>query len=347
VKKQPICASDARDWRIVFCDALWDEKGRVSTSFPDKPRIAIIGAGALGCYYGARLAKAGEDVHFLARSGRAALTARGLKVKTPVERITVRKIQVYGSSAEIGPCDLVIVATKATANEALKSALPPLLGPETVVLTLQNGLGVEEPVAEIAGPGRVIGAICYIGCVRTAPGVVDCSFPGLMTIGKFGKPAGERTHAIAALLRRAGVKCNALDNLEAQRWHKLVWNVPFNGLSVVAGTTTDVLLADDGMKTLARRIMEEVVEAAAKFGHEISRSFVDLQFERTAKMGAYRPSSLIDFDEGRDLEIEEIWGEPVRRAKSVGAAVPRMEMLYWLIKQRVAARDARRKARKR
>ena len=320
----------------------------MSTSFPDKPRIAIIGTGALGCYYGARLVKAGEDVHFLGRSGRAALTARGLKIKTPTERINLRKIQVYGSSAEIGPCDLVIVATKATANEALKSILPPLLGPETAVLTLQNGLGVEEPVAEIAGPGRVIGAICYIGCTRTAPGVVNCSFPGLMTIGKFGKPAGERTNAVAALWRRAGVKCTAQDNLEAQRWHKLVWNVPFNGLAIITGgVTTDVLLADEGMRLLARRLMEEIVEAAAKFGHEITRSFVDLQFERTAKMGDYRPSSLIDFEEGRDVEVEEIWGEAVRRAKSVGVPVPRMEMLYWLIKQRIAARNARAKARKR
>lgn len=320
----------------------------MSTSFPDKPRIAIIGAGALGCYYGARLVKAGEDVHFLARSGRAALTARGLKVKTPTERINVRKVQVYGSAAEIGACDLVIIATKATANESLKTILPPLLKPDTAVLTLQNGLGVEEPIADIVGPGRVLGAICYIGCMRTAPGVVSCSFPGLMTIGKFGKPAGERTQAVAALWRRAGVKCNAQDNLEAQRWHKLVWNVPFNGLAIVAGgITTDVLIADEGLKLLARRLMEEIVEAAAKFGHEISRSFVDLQFERTSKMGPYRPSSLIDFEEGRDVEIEEIWGEPVRRAKSVGAAVPRMEMLYWLIRQRLAARNARLKAKAR
>ncbi len=319
----------------------------MSTSLPDNPRIAIIGTGALGCYYGARLVKSGADVHFLARSGRAALTARGIKVKAPTERLAVRKLHVYGSSADIGPCDLVVIATKATANESLKTVLPPLLKPDTTVLTLQNGLGVEEPVAEIVGPGRVIGAICYIGCVRTAPGVVECSFPGLMTIGKFGKPAGERTHAVAALWRRAGVKCTAQDNLELQRWHKLVWNVPFNGLAIVAGTTTDLLLADDGMRLLARRLMEEVVEAAAKFGHEISRSFVDLQFERTAKMAAYRPSSLIDFEEGRDLEIEEIWGEPVRRAKSVGAAVPRMEMLYWLIKQRLAARNAKLKAKTR
>ncbi len=318
----------------------------MSSPFPSKPRIAVLGTGALGCYYGARLVKAGEDVHFYAHSNRAALLARGLKVRTPTERLTIRKIQVYGSSAEIGPCDLVIVALKATAREALKNLLPPLLGPETTVLTLQNGLGVEEPVAEITGAGRVIGAICYIGCMRTAPGVVNCSFPGLMTIGKFGKPAGDRTHAVASLWRRAGVKCEAQDNLEAQRWHKLVWNVPFNGLAIAAGgLTTDVILADEGLRTLARRLMEEIVEAAGKFGHEIPRSFVDLQFERTAKMGAYRPSSLEDFEAGREIELEEIWGEPMRRAKAVGVPVARLEMLYWLIKRMLAARKGRGKRR--
>jgi 2-dehydropantoate 2-reductase len=316
----------------------------VSLVFPSKPRIAILGTGALGCYYGARLVKAGNDVHFHARSNRAALMARGLRIKTPTERIAIRKIQVHGSTADIGPCDLVIIALKATANDALKTLLPPLLGPNTLVLTLQNGLGVEEPVAEICGPDHVIGAICYIGCMRTAPGVVQCTFPGLMTIGKFGKPAGERTHAVASLWRRAGVKCEAQDNLESQRWHKLVWNVPFNGLAIAAGgITTDIILADEGLRTLARRLMEEVVEAAAKFGHEISRSFVDLQFERTSKMGPYKPSSLEDFESGRELELEEIWGEPVRRAKAVGVPVARLEMLYWLIKQKLAARKTGRK----
>lgn len=318
----------------------------MSTPFPAKPRIAILGAGALGCYYGARLAKAGENVHFLARSGRAALMARGIRVKTPTERINLRKVQVYGTTAEIGPVDLVIVALKATSNDQLAKLLPPLLSPTTVVLTLQNGLGVEEPVAEVVGPERVNGAICFVGVTRTAPGVVNCVFPGLMMIGKFGKPAGERTHALAALFSRAGVKCQAHDNLEEMRWKKLVWNAPFNGLAIAAGCiTTDVILADEGLKQLARRLMEEVVDAAAKFGHIIPRTFIDLQFERTAKMGQYRPSSLEDFELGHQIEIEEIWGEPVRRAKSVGAPVPRLEMLYWLIKRKLAARKTVRKRR--
>lgn len=316
----------------------------MSTPFPANPRIAIIGSGALGCYYGARLARAGEDVHFLVRTGRAAVMARGIKIKTPTERFTLKKPHVYGSPEEIGPCDVVIVALKATANDQLKKLLPPLVRPGTLVLTLQNGLGVEEPVAEVVGAENVLGAICFIGCIRTSPGVVNCSFPGLVLVGEFGRPAGDRTHAVAALFAKSGVKSEAQDNLEELRWRKLVWNVPFNGLAIAAGgITTDVILADEGLKLLARRLMEEIVEAAAKFGHVIPRSFVDLQFERTAKMGNYRPSSLIDFEEGREVELEEIWGEPVRRAKTQGVPVPRLEMLYWLIKRLLSARKGGRK----
>jgi 2-dehydropantoate 2-reductase len=311
----------------------------VTAPFPEKPRIAIVGSGALGCYYGARLAKAGCDVHFLVRSGRAAIVARGIRIKTPTERIALRKVQAHATVAEIGPCDLVLVALKATANDPLGKLLPPLMGPQTLVLTLQNGLGVEEPVAEVTGGDHVLGAICFVGCTRTAPGVVDCSFPGLIMIGEFGRPAQTRTREVAKLFEKAGVKCAAQDNLEELRWKKLVWNVPFNGLAIAAGgITTDLIIADEGLRSLARRLMEEIVDAAAKFGHNIPRAFMDLQFERTQKLGRYSPSSLIDFREGRPIELEEIWGEPVRRAKSVGVPVPRLEMLYWLIKRLVSAR---------
>lgn len=300
----------------------------------------------MGCYYGARLAKSGCDVHFLVRSGRAAITARGLRIKTPTERINVKKVHAYATTAEIGPVDLVIIALKATANDMLAKLLPPLMGEKTLVLTLQNGLGVEEPVAEVVGAEHVLGAICFIGCMRRGPGLVDCSFPGLIMIGEFGRPAGARTRQVARLFEKAGVKCDAQENLEELRWKKLVWNVPFNGLAIAAGgITTDILIADEGLRSLARRLMEEVVEAAAKFGHVIPRAFLDQQFERTVKLGRYSPSSLIDFREGRSIELEEIWGEPVRRAKSVGVPVPRLEMLYWLIKRLLAGRKTTAKRR--
>lgn len=318
----------------------------MNAPFPEKPRIAIVGSGALGCYYGARLAKAGNEVHFLVRSGRAAIMARGIRVKTPTERIHIKKVQAHATSAEIGPCDLVIVSIKATANESLAKLLPPLMGPNTLVLTLQNGLGVEEPVAEVVGSEHVLGAICFVGCTRSAAGVVQCSFPGLVMLGEFGRPAQTRTRDVAKLFGKAGVKCEAQDNLEELRWKKLVWNVPFNGLAIAAGgITTDVLMADEGLRLLARRLMEEICDAAAKFGHTIPRSFMDLQFERTLKLGRYSPSSLLDYQAGRAIEVEEIWGEPVRRAKSVGVPVPRLETLYWLIKRLLSARKGQRKAR--
>jgi len=225
----------------------------VIASFPDKPRIAIVGSGALGCYYGARLAKAGNDVHFLVHSGRASLLARGIRIKTPTERIHLKSVQAYATPSEIGPCDLVIIALKATANDALKKLLPPLLGPKTLVLTLQNGLGVEEPVAEVVGGERVLGAICFVGCMRTAPGVIACSFPGLIMIGEFGRDLQPRTRDVAKLFERAQVKCEAQNDLEELRWKKLVWNVPFNGLAIAAGSiTTDLILADEGLRALAR-----------------------------------------------------------------------------------------------
>jgi 2-dehydropantoate 2-reductase len=335
------------DCGIVFFSYLCDDWSIVSAPFPEKPRIAIVGSGALGCYYGVRLAKVGNDVHFLVRSGRAAIMARGIRVKTPTERLHLKKVQAYATPDEIGPCDLVLVAIKATSNDTLAKLLPPLMGANTLVLTLQNGLGVEEPVAKVVGGEHVLGAICFVGCTRTAPGVIDCSFPGLIMIGEFGRPAQTRSRDVAKLFEKAGVKCEAQDNLEELRWKKLVWNVPFNGLAIAAGgITTDVILADEGLRTLARRLMEEVVEAAVKFGHTIPRAFMDLQFERTAKLGRYSPSSLVDFREGRAIEIEEIWGEPVRRAKSVGAPVPRLEMLYWLIKRLIAARKPAAKSRR-
>ena len=144
--------------------------------------------------------------------------ARGIRVKTPTERFHLKKTQTYATTGDIGPCDLVIVSVKATANAALAKLLPPLLGPGTLVLTLQNGLGVEEPVAEVVGADRVLGAICFVGVMRRAPGVVHCSFPGLILLGEFGRPAQARTRELARLFESAGVKCEAQDNLEEMRW---------------------------------------------------------------------------------------------------------------------------------
>lgn len=296
--------------------------------------IAMLGSGALGLYYGARLARAGRDVRFLARNDLAVLQAQGIRIKEPKDAFTVSPVRAFGSPKEIGPVDLVIVTLKATANNALSELLPPLLHARTCVLTLQNGLGSEEQMAALAGAERVLGGLCFIASMRTTPGEVTCLHPGSITMGEFGRPAVERTRAIAALLADAGIVCNVTDSLDEARWRKLVWNVPFNGLSIAAGgITTDRLCADPVLADEVRALMREVAAAARAFGYVIPEAFQQQQFEVTPPMGAYAPSSLLDFRAKREVEVEPIWGEPLRRARAAGAETPRLALLYALLKQ--------------
>ena len=301
-------------------------------------RIAIVGSGAVGAYYGARLAHAGEDVRFLMRRDLEAVRAGGLTVRVfaqqrPIESFHLADVAAFGSTHEIGPVDLVIVGLKATADAAMRELLPPLLHDRTAVLTLQNGLGSDELVARDFGPERVLGGLCFV-CLNRVGGAADvpaieCYHPGSVSIGELGRPAGERARIIGAAFQRAGVKCSVADNLAEVRWRKLVWNVPFNGLSIAAGgITTDRILADPALLAEVRALMAEVQRAAAALGIRIPGDFLDKQVEVTGPMGAYKPSSLIDFLDGKAVEVEAIWGEPLRRARATGVEVPHLERLY-------------------
>lgn len=297
-------------------------------------KIAIVGSGAIGCYYGALLARSGADVHFLLRSDLDHVRAHGLHVQTPAETFTLPRVPCAATTAEIGPCDLVIVALKTTANAALHELLTPLLHARTAILTLQNGLGSDELLASLFGPERILGGLCFIGINRTAPGTVVCFERGSIALAEFGRPAGERAHAIAALFTRAGVRCQTGDDLARLRWKKLVWNIPFNGLAIAAGgISTDKILASPALTALVRTLMHEVIAAAARLGHEIPLTFIDQQLAQTQPLGAYKPSSLVDYLAGREVEVATIWGEPLRRAQAARADVPRLEMLHALLVQ--------------
>jgi 2-dehydropantoate 2-reductase len=209
-----------------------------------------------------------------------------------------------------------------------------LLKADTAILTLQNGLGSDEQLAALFGAERVMGGLCFICVNRTAPGEILCIEPGALAFGEFGRPISDRLRALQAMFERAGVKCSSGDNLAELRWKKLVWNVPFNGLAIAAGgITTDKILASPELENQVRALMTEVIEAAAKFGYVIPVSFIEKQISSTRPMGPYRPSSLIDYLDGREVEVESIWGEPLRRAKAIGAAVPKLEALYAQLKK--------------
>lgn len=303
-------------------------------------RIAVVGSGALGLYYGGRLARAGgaggaERVAFLARGDLEVLREKGVTVKAPDGEFTVPadKVKIAATPEEIGPVDLVIVTLKATANGQLAKLLPPLLHERTVVLNLQNGLGVDEQVAAVAGAERTAGGLCFVCVNRIAPGVAECTMAGQIVIGEFAGAVNERTRALAELFVNAGVKMSVSESLLEVRWRKLVWNVPFNGLAVAGGgITTDVILQSAEKEAEVWALMREVQAAAAAYGVVIPEDFVVDQVERTRPMGPYKPSTMIDFLDGKPLEVEPIWGEPLRRAKAKGVSTPRLEALYARLK---------------
>jgi 2-dehydropantoate 2-reductase len=298
-----------------------------------KYRIAVVGSGAIGSYYGGKLAAAGGDVHFLMRGDLRTIREKGLHIVEQEEDVHLASINCYNASVEIGSCDLVLVAVKTTSNADLPELIRPLLHDTTALLTLQNGLGNEEFLASHFGAERVMGGLCFICLTRTSRTTVERADYGHLSLGEFNRPPLGRTRKIAQLFQDAGLRCHLVENLSLERWRKLVWNIPFNGLSVLAGgIDTAAILCDQELHRLTRGVMEEVIEAANRCSYPLERSTAADQIRRTETMGAYRPSTLLDFEAGRPLEIEAIWGEPLRRGAAAGAQTPRLEMLYGLLK---------------
>ncbi len=296
-------------------------------------RIAVVGSGAIGSYYGAKLAHGGSDVHFLIRGDVSDVRQKGLYVRGRGENFRVANVNCYNSTKEIGPCDLVLIAVKATSNVDLIDLIPPLLHERTTLLTLQNGLGNEEFLAEHFGAERVLGGLCFICLGRISRTEIERYDYGHIVIGEYGRKPSERTHAIASQFSACGIKCSVAADLALEHWRKLVWNIPFNGLSILAGgIDTAAILADAALYRAMLALMDEVIDAANKCGHTLERTAAREQIKRTEDMGRYKPSTLLDWKAGKPLDIEAIWGEPLRRAAAAGANTPRLELVYALLK---------------
>ena len=298
------------------------------------PRIVIVGCGAVGLFYGAKLALSGQDVHFLMRQDFDQVSKYGIKIESASgEAEYLENPSIYRDALEIGPCDLIIVAIKSTDNKALESLIPKLIKKETAIMTLQNGLGNEEFIAKKFGSYRVLGGLCFVCLNRVSKGVVRHIAQGTISCGEFMGLPLPRTHDVALMFKSAGIPFIVAESLIEQRWKKLVWNIPFNGISISeGGVDTSVILNDESLLFLVEALMREVIQVANKLGYNLSDSLIDHNIKETKSMGPYRPSSMIDFMEGRPVEVEAIWGNPVRVGRSVGVEIPRMETLYDSIK---------------
>lgn len=309
-------------------------------SFPESMSdrsYAILGTGALGGFYGARLQNAGLDVHFLLRSDRHHVSKHGLVVESKDGDFTLPKVNAYGDASEMPPCDVVVVALKTTQNHLLPKMLPAVMKDDGVVLVLQNGLGVEDEIAKIVGNQKILGGLCFLCSNKVAPGHIRHLDYGQITLGEYSanhQPAGitDRMRQVCSDFERAGITIELAEDLQLGRWQKLVWNIPYNGLSVVLNATTDELMANVHTRALVEQLMREVVAGAKSCNSIIADSFIQKMLGYTLKMNPYRTSMKIDYDEKRPLEVEKMFGNPLRAAKDAGAELPQIAMLYQQLK---------------
>jgi 2-dehydropantoate 2-reductase len=311
-------------------------------------KIGVVGPGAVGSYYGAKLWRDGHEVHFLLRSDYDIVRRRGVQIKSPEGDFHANP-RAARTPEEIGVCDLVMIALKTTANDLFPKLLPPLVGPKTAVLTLQNGLGSEEKLAELFGPERAMGGLCFVCLNRIESGVIEHIAHGKIVMGEFGGWPEPRTHDIAWAFKHAGIPVAVAENLACAHWEKLVWNIPFNGLGVAscAGLevmnqlqepqaplekrglclTTDQLLADPRWLEWVRGLMLEVIAAGRAKKLDVDEGLAEEQIQKTRIMAAYKPSTLVDFERGLPLELETLFMEPLRQARAAGVKAPRLTRL--------------------
>lgn len=303
-----------------------------------RPRIGIIGTGAIGGFYGLMLARAGFDVHFLLRSEFTEVAERGLHLNSAVHGVLslpASAVHAYRSAADMPRCDWLLVGAKTTSNVALVPAITQAAATGAKVLLLQNGLAVEDELRPLLPDSlHLLGGLCFICAHRSAPGVIEHQALGAVNLGYHSGPAddhAQRQQIVeqgAALFEAAGLDSTAMPELEQARWQKLVWNVPYNGLSVLLNAGTTALMANVDSRALIRALMQEVVDGAAACGHLLPEGYAGKLLAATDRMPDYWPSMYHDFVLQRPLELQAIYAAPLAAAAQAGCELPRIQALY-------------------
>jgi len=298
----------------------------------DELTYAILGTGALGGFYGVRLAHAGKDVHFLLHSDCEHVRQHGLVMDSPEGQIRLPEVRAYANIEQMPRCDVVCVCLKTTQSHLLPEMLPRVVKPGGGVLAMQNGLGVEQEIAALVPETNVFGVGCYLCSHKVGPGHIRHLDYGYITIGPFGSSSAKLLSKIRSDFEDAGISTELDHDIVTTRWKKLVWNIPYNGLTVVLGTTTKEIMRDPAARSLAEALMLEVIAGAQACGCDISREYATQMLEFTDEMVPYQPSMKLDFDAGRPMEIEYLYEAPLTLARASGCEMPKIEALCQQLK---------------
>lgn len=283
--------------------------------------------GAIGGYYGGKLAHSGQEVHFLSHSDYQFVKEKGLQVDSCDGSFHLDHINVYQDSRDMPKCDVVIVGLKTINNHLLAQLLPPLLHEQTVVVLIQNGIGVEADVQKMFPGLQLIGGLAFICSSKTEPGRISHQCYGSINLGNYSCKDESRFQAILDDFTSAGIQAASVSYEEA-RWKKAVWNMPFNGMTVALNTRTDLLLKNPSTRQLIRDLMMEVVEASRALGITgVDEAFVEKMIDMTDNMTPYSPSMKLDFDFHRPMEIHYLYTRPIEIAREAGYRMRKLEML--------------------
>ncbi len=290
-------------------------------------RYAIIGTGAIGGYYGCKLAKSGKDVHFLLHRDYDYVLKHGIQVDSCDESFHLDKLNVYNDISSMPKCDVVLVCLKSTNNCLLEQFIPSIVNDDTLVVLVQNGIGLEYDVQQKFPQLPLAAGLAFICCAKTQPGRVNHQCYGSINIGNYSCKNQLQINQVIYDLRNAGIDANEVEYNEA-RWKKAVWNMPFNGLTVALNTQTNLLLQNTFTHKLVKDIMLEVITAARLLGvNNIDETFADKMIEMTIKMTPYSPSMKLDYDFKRPMEIYYLYTRPIVEAAKAGFQMKKLEML--------------------
>jgi 2-dehydropantoate 2-reductase len=296
-------------------------------------RIVVFGAGAVGSFFGALLVRGGQDVTFIARGAQLeALRRSGIRIEsTLLGTIEVPHVAVVERAASIDGADLVLVCVKAHQTTAILDDIAELAGTRGAVVTLQNGVESDEPVAARIGRHRVFPGVVYVGATADRPGMVSHVAAGTIAVGS--RPGGDesRLPAIREALAASGQPVRISTDIQRDRWRKLIWNAGFNTVSALTGEDPGALLAFEPTRRLLTAIMREVVAVAKARGIALDDADVDEQIVWTERAGAIRTSTTVDRERGREMEIDALVGVVVREGRAAAVPTPCSEAVHALL----------------
>ena len=298
----------------------------VCTTFAGVMTYSVIGTGAIGGFYGGRLAKAGKQVRFLLHSDYEYVREHGLRIDSCDGDFSLDRVEAYRQTADMPKSDVVLVGLKSVNNHLLPELLRPIVDDDTTVVLIQNGIGLEEDLQRVFPKLHIVAGLAFICSAKAGPGHISHQCYGSINLGNYSAPKPDFEALLQDFLN-AGIQAAEVPYLEA-RWKKAVWNMPFNGMTVALNTSTDKLLKNPATRQLIYDQMMEVVGAANALGVDaLTSEFADRMMQMTDEMVPYSPSMKLDFDFHRPMEIPYLYSRPIAEARKVGFEMPKLAML--------------------